>query len=167
MDIDTLIEMTSAMYVGKNRQDTTAPMNVLFEYEGRFDEFAISPFTAEIPAINDDCPMKAEFKSVAQYVHIAKALLFGDIQTAEKIFEVTEPSKIWELSSQIQYVDKDIWNMWDYDMYLDANRAKISADNILYFELLETMGRDIIEPRDPSNMNGIALTNLRKELFGK
>ena len=122
---------------------------------------------AEIPAINDVCPMKAEFKSVAQYVHIAKALLFGDIEIAEKIFEVTDPSKIWELSSRIDHVDQEIWDTWKYDMYLEANRAKVGSDNILYFELLETINRDIIEPRDPSNMNGIALTNLRKELFGK
>ncbi len=164
MDIDNLIEMTSKMSVGKH---INAPMNVIFEYEGHFDEFAITPFSTEIPAINDNCPIKADFKSVAQYVHIAKALLFGDIQIAEKIFETTNPSKIWELSAQIEYVDNDVWNVWKYDMYLDANRAKIAADNILYFELLETMGRDIIEPRDASNMNGIALINLRKELFGK
>jgi predicted NAD-dependent protein-ADP-ribosyltransferase YbiA (DUF1768 family) len=162
MDIDTLTDLASSMTISK----TTAPMNVIFEYGGRFNEFAIAPFSAEIPAFNDDCPMKAEFKSVAQYVHIAKALLFGEIQIAEQIFEVTDPSTIWELSSRIA-VDAELWDAWRYDMYLDANRAKIEADSTLYFELLETLGRDIVEPRDPSNMNGITLLHLRKDLFGK
>ena len=85
------------------------PINVLQEYKGIFDEFAITPFITSLPAVGNDDehdPVKAVFQSAAQYIHIAKAIMFGDLETAEALYETAgNPTEIIRLSAGIKDFD--------------------------------------------------------------
>ncbi len=143
------------------------PVNVLQDYRSIFDEFAITPFIAALPAAgNYEQPVKAVFQSAAQYIHIAKALLFGDLETAEALYATAgNPAEIVRIASGIKDFDYDVWKTWQHDVYMDAMRAKVDVDGEAFFALLDTGDRPIVEPRDPNNMCGIALMDLRTELF--
>lgn len=144
------------------------PVNVLQDYKGIFNEFEITPFITTLPAVgnDDDEPAKAVFQSAAQYIHIAKALLFGDLETAEAIYATAgNPPEIVRLSAGINDFDYDIWRTWQHDVYMNAMRAKVDVDGEVFFALLDTGDRPIVEPRDPENMCGITLMELRAELF--
>ncbi len=144
------------------------PVNVLQDYRGIFDEFAIIPFITALPAAGNDeqQPVKAVFQSAAQYIHIAKALLFGDLETAEALYATAgNPAEIVRIASGIKDFDYDVWKTWQHDVYMDAMRAKVDVDGEAFFALLDTGDRTIVEPRDPNNMCGIALMDLRTELF--
>lgn len=161
MDIDDICDIFS------NNTKLDTYINVLIDYDGIFNEFAITPFNAELPCIGieerSDVPDILQFQSAAHYIHIAKALMFGDMITAQKIFAAKSLEEICTLSSQISDYDPDVWEPWCDEVYLEAMRQKIRINSPLYYKLLSTDEQTIVEPRDPKNNCGNALTKLREE----
>ncbi len=154
-------------------ENTTPIINIATEFNGALSEFAITPFSAEISTLLDvlvndagpDCPFKCEFNSAAQYIYIAKALLFGDITTSEQMLDTTDPQQLWQLVSQICGVDEDTWLAWRDDVYLDAMRKKCERYPEMREILIRTVGYMLVEVRDPENTCGRALMRLREEIL--
>lgn len=74
-----------------------------------------------------------------------KAVLFGDMDVADKILEATRPIDVKDLGRQVSDFNEDIWVTQRYDIVLAGNKAKFSAIPDIRKELLETGDKILVE----------------------
>lgn len=130
-----------------------------------------------------------EFSSAEQFMMYNKAILFSDIQTANKILKTKNVREQKALGRQVANFDLNIWVQKSMEIVYKGNKAKFKQ-NKEYLELLiSTNGKTIVEasPTDSiwgigllesdeksknimkwkgTNFLGIVLTELREELNG-
>ena len=128
------------------------------------------------------------FRSVDQYLYYKKAILFNDIDNAQKILETNVASEQKKLASQVKGVDPYRWSKNSPDFLYEANRAKFIQHPNLLEQLFSTRGTNLVEadPNDKifgigmgmsnedktdpskwkgSNQLGKLLTHLREDLY--
>ena len=86
-------------------------------------------FDAEV-MINGEKEKKHFFNS-EQYFMFIKAVVFGDIETAEKILKTKDPKKAKALGREVKNYDDKVWNEMRYKVMVDANKAKYSQNKPL------------------------------------
>jgi len=74
-----------------------------------------------------------------------KAVLFGDMDTAELILEATNPKDVKALGRMVQNFDEEIWEQKRYDIVLEGNKVRFNASPELKKNLLETGDKLLIE----------------------
>lgn len=150
-----------------------------FFYGGPFSQWAHSPFVID----------GITFNTCEQWMMWNKAQLFGDLESARKILETTDPAVQKRLGRQVKnFVDEE-WMKVAYDIVVAGNRAKFSQNPAFNEALKKTCGQLLVEAspvdrrwgigmregedgiENPSNWKGDnllgkAITQVRQEMFG-
>lgn len=99
-------------------------------------EFEAAPWSSMI---------ESTWTSCEQFMMAAKALLFHDVETYEKITMVSDPRLIKQLGRQVKNFDETIWKLNAREIVFRGNLAKFSQDDELLNYIKETGGRKFVE----------------------
>jgi ribA/ribD-fused uncharacterized protein len=104
------------------------------------------------------------FRSVDQYLYYKKAILFNDIDNAQKILETLQPGEQKKIATQIKGVDQYRWTKHSPDFLYEANRAKFVQHPELLEQLFATRGTHLVEadPNDKIYGIGMGMSNEEK-----
>jgi hypothetical protein len=131
-----------------------------------------------------------QFMCAEQYMMHGKAMLFGDLEVAERILSSESPKTHKALGRKVQGFDEQLWRRERERIVYEGNYAKFTQNDELLKALLATAGTELVEaspldriwgvglsaedPRiqDPSlwrgqNLLGKVLTRLREELLAR
>lgn len=92
-----------------------------------------------------------------QYMMHQKALLFNDIETAEKIMLTSHPRDQKELGRQVKNFDKNLWDKVNLQIVYKANYAKFTQNEDLKKQLLETGNKLLVEASPYDQIWGIGM----------
>lgn len=94
-----------------------------------------------------------------QYMMAAKAELFQDQQSREKILKCSDPKQIKALGRKILGFQQDIWDKFKYSIVLNGNWCKFSQSQALRAFLLSTGDSILVEASPYDNIWGIGLSS--------
>lgn len=97
------------------------------------------------------------YNTAEQYMMWGKAMLFGDKEIAEKILQVTNPSKQKALGRKVKNFDREIWETHARDIVYQGNLAKFTQNESLKQTLLATVGTTLVEAAPNDRIWGIGL----------
>ncbi len=100
---------------------------------------------------------KLTFCCAEQYMMYKKALLFNDLEYAQKIIECNVPKKMKEYGRLIRGLDGKIWNEHKFDIVLRGNILKFSQNEDLRDFLLSTGEKIIVEASPYDKIWGIGM----------
>ena len=86
-----------------------------------------------------------------------KALLFGNVEIAQKIMETEDPSVHKALGREIVGFVEEIWNQHKYQFVLNANMAKFSQNEPLKEFILSTGSKILVEASPYDKIWGIGM----------
>lgn len=130
------------------------------------------------------------YRTAEHFMMAAKARLFGDHATAERIVEAVEPGKAKALGRSVTSFDQAEWEQARWDIVVAGNVAKFGQNRELGGFLRATAGKVLVEasPRDSIwgigmaeaqarevepeswaglNLLGFALMDVRDRLWGR
>ena len=93
-----------------------------------------------------------------QYMMEQKALLFDNIDIAQKIMETDDPSTHKALGREITGFIEDKWNLLKYQFVLNANLAKFSQNQPLKDFILSTGSKILVEASPYDKIWGIGMS---------
>jgi ribA/ribD-fused uncharacterized protein len=100
-----------------------------------------------------------EYNSCEQYMMHQKALLFGDLETAELIMQESNPREQKRFGRMVKGFDKALWDKNSLAIVYAGNLAKFSQNEGLKKELLATGSRVLVEASPVDNIWGIGLAD--------
>lgn len=100
---------------------------------------------------------KIEYNSCEQYMMHQKALLFGDLETAELIMQESNPREQKRFGRMVKGFDKALWDKNSLAIVYAGNLAKFSQNQGLKKELLATGSRVLVEASPVDSIYGIGL----------
>lgn len=114
----------------------------VFFWKESFSQWHMKPFTNN-DGITFNCP--------EQYMMYKKAMLFNDIETANKIMSASHPSEQKKLGRLVKNYNQESWDANKYRIVFEANMYKYTQNPKLLAELLETGDKILVEasPYDP------------------
>lgn len=117
-------------------------------WDGPFSQWAGSPFTNQY----------GTFNCAEQYMMYRKALLFDDIETADKIMRVVHPGDQKRLGRRVKNFDPKIWDAVSREIVFHGNFCKFTQNADLLIKLLETGSTIIVEASPYDTVWGIGLS---------
>lgn len=112
----------------------------------------------------------ADFWSVAhtyccmeQYMMAAKAELFQDQESREKILKSSDPKQIKALGRKVLGFEQAVWDKFKYSIILNGNWCKFSQNQRLREALLATGNSILVEASPYDNIWGIGLSGSSPE----
>lgn len=96
------------------------------EEYGFLSNFYYSPFT--VSYMNEDGVKSYEFKTAEHAVHFFKAMLFNDIETADKIMKAKTPKEAKILGREVKNFNDFTWNNNKEVIYFDVIKAKFTDE---------------------------------------
>lgn len=90
-----------------------------------------------------------------QHMMHQKALLFNDVDIAEKVMETKNPSDQKALGRQIKNYDDAKWNAVRYNVVKEGCRAKFEQNPRLKKQLLADKGKEFVEASPEDKIWGI------------
>lgn len=87
----------------------------------------------------------------------AKARLFGDAETEERVLTAPHPGAAKALGRQVRGFDERVWERERYGIVVQASMAKFGQDPALGEFLLGTAGRVLVEASPLDRVWGIGL----------
>ena len=96
------------------------------EEYGFLSNFYYSPFT--VSYMNEDGIKSYEFKTAEHAVHFFKAMLFNDIETANKIMMTDYPKVAKSLGREVKNFNDFTWNNNKEVIYFDVIKAKFTDE---------------------------------------
>lgn len=129
------------------------------------DAFAFSEFHPFIKGVFSQwhpTPFDADalhFTCAEQYMMAAKASLFNDAETFEKIMQTDDPALQKALGARVSPFDQETWAHWRYHIVYAGNRAKFLQNAGAARRLGNTAPTMLVEanPRDWNWGNGLHL----------
>ncbi|WP_338423545.1 NADAR family protein [Streptomyces gobiensis] len=97
------------------------------------------------------------YASAEHFMMVAKARLFGDELTAQRILAAPHPGTAKALGRQVVGFDEQTWVAHRYDIVIQANMAKFEQDPGLRDYLRTTAGRVLVEASPLDRIWGIGL----------
>ncbi|XP_028391651.1 riboflavin biosynthesis protein PYRR, chloroplastic-like [Dendronephthya gigantea] len=97
------------------------------------------------------------FICAEQYMMYAKAVLFNDMEIAEKILQTKDPRRQKQLGRQVKNFDRDKWNEKCKEIVKKGNTAKFSQNEKMKEKLLATKGTVLVEASPYDRIWGIGL----------
>ncbi|MEZ0224082.1 MAG: NADAR family protein [Alphaproteobacteria bacterium] len=98
-----------------------------------------------------------KFTYAEQYMMHAKAMLFGDTETAEKILAASTPDEQKKLGREIRNFDKDVWERHAQEIVYQGNYYKFTQNPHLWQVLEKTAGKQLVEAAHYDAIWGIGL----------
>lgn len=123
------------------------PEQFTFFWQNHFSQWAHSPFqVAGIP-----------FTHAEQFMMHAKAVLFGDSDSASKILLTLDPAEMKRLGRGVSGFDPNRWEMFREGVVLTGSFAKYTQNPALLEALLATRGTTMVEASPYDKVWGIGL----------
>jgi ribA/ribD-fused uncharacterized protein len=97
------------------------------------------------------------FTHAEQFMMYAKAMLFGDRETAERILKARTPREQKALGRQVIGFDESVWILFREGVVFDGSYAKYSQNVELGEALLATRGTTLVEASPTDRVWGIGL----------
>ena len=97
------------------------------------------------------------YRSAEHFMMSAKSLLFGDVETAERIRQAPHPEAAKALGREVRGFDEQLWVERRYDLVVTGNLAKFSQHKDLRDFLLGTGTRVLVEASPRDGIWGIGL----------
>jgi hypothetical protein len=97
------------------------------------------------------------YRTAEQFMMAAKAMLFGDFATADKIQADPNPKNAKILGREVAGFEKEKWESHRFDIVVDANLAKFSQNRKLLKYLLSTGDQVLVEAAPSDTVWGIGL----------
>lgn len=104
------------------------------------------------------------YSSAEQFMMAAKAKLFNDTSTYNKILAITEPSDIKALGRQVKGFDQVVWDKHCLQIVIEGNFAKFSQNPLLLSYLQSTGDKVLVEASPYDNVWGIGLSETANNL---
>jgi len=92
-----------------------------------------------------------------QFMMRAKAVLMGDMETADKIMATTDPRTIKALGREVKNFKADLWDKVKFDVVYNGCKEKFTQNEKLKKALMETGDKKICEASPYDRIWGIAL----------
>lgn len=132
-----------------------------FKFKSQVDQYEEFTFFWE-----DSSPFSQWFKSkfsekgktfltCEHYMMYHKALLFGDISTAEKILQIKHPREVKSLGRGVKDFNNEIWNQNRVQIVYNGNRLKFESNGFLKKQLLLTSETTLVEASPYDTIWGI------------
>ncbi len=121
----------------------------------RFTLFWHGPFSQWHP-----CKFRVngmEFNCAEQFMMHGKAILFGDVEVAQKILETATPKEQKALGRKVRNFDEAIWALFREGIVYTASYAKFTQNFELQEVLLATKGTTLVEASPRDRIWGIGL----------
>lgn len=99
-----------------------------------------------------------KYTSTEQYFMYQKAILFNDLEVAEKILKESNQAKIKALGREVKNFVSSVWDDNKYRIMVDANRYKFSQSPDLKDLLLATRDSELVEASPYDKIWGIGLS---------
>ena len=137
------------------------------EEYGFLSNFYYSPFT--VSYMNEDGVKSYEFKTAEHAVHFFKAMLFNDIETANKIMMTDYPKVAKSLGREVKNFDQNIWDLNKRAIYFDAIKAKFTDERNkdIKQKLIDTGDSILVECSPYDRIWGIGYTKESSEFICK
>lgn len=100
------------------------------------------------------------FSCAEQFFMFAKAMIFEDEETAEKIMATTNPKEQKKLGRRVKTFDEEEWTFWRYHAMCEACYNKFTQNPKLGRELLQTGDKILVEASPYDKVWGIGLGEL-------
>lgn len=99
-----------------------------------------------------------DFNCAEQYMMFAKAVVFADYESMEKIMATDSPSTQKALGRKVKGFDKDVWEVGARSLVYAANWAKFTQNPDLWEWLKSTAGTTLVEASPYDKIWGIGLS---------
>lgn len=98
------------------------------------------------------------YSNMEQYMMRSKAILMGDMETADRIMAITDPRAIKALGREVKNFDSNLWDKNKFDIVFNGCKAKFTQNEKLKKALMETGCKKICEASPYDRVWGIALS---------
>lgn len=131
--------------------------NFYFFCVGKFSQWHKSPFK-----VND-----VVYNCAEQFMMQQKALIFNDLETAQKIMKTSNPKKQKELGRAVKNFHPQKWNDVAKEIAFLGNYAKFSQNPVLRRKLILTGDVEIAEASPIDTIWGIGLSDKHPDAWDK
>lgn len=137
------------------------------EEYGFLSNFYYSPFT--VSYMNEDGVKSYEFKTAEHAVHFFKAMLFNDIETADKIMKAKTPKEAKSLGREVKNFNDFTWNNNKEVIYFDVIKAKFTDERNkdIKQKLIDTGDSILVECSPYDRIWGIGYSKESSEFIRK
>jgi len=97
------------------------------------------------------------FKTAEHYMMYHKAILFGDIEVANKILNCDSPKTAKDLGRVVKDYSEIIWNEHKFDIVVNGNYFKFAQNKELFKFLMETGDKILVEASPYDKIWGIGM----------
>lgn len=97
------------------------------------------------------------FITAEHYMMYHKALLFGDLETADKILKTVNPRDVKRLGRLVKNYDDSVWNEKRFDVVVNGNILKFSQNSDLLDDLKKYKNKIFVEASPYDTIWGIGL----------
>ncbi len=98
------------------------------------------------------------FVCAEQYMMYGKAVLFGDLEVAQRILASKSPKTQKALGRKVQGFDEKLWRRERERIVYEGNHAKFTQDEALLKALLATAGTELVEASPTDRIWGVGLS---------
>lgn len=114
------------------------------EENGYLGQWYPAPFIA---TSNADTPDEIiTFRNCETYMMYHKAILFNDLETAQRILDAADdPKAVKALGRKVRDFVESTWDDWKYDIVVEGNRQKFQQNPELKALLLATGQKELVE----------------------
>lgn len=99
------------------------------------------------------------YQCAEQYMMHAKAKLFKDDETANKILTTTSPKQMKSLGRQVKEFSEAVWDQHKYNIVVDGNMLKFTQNPELKDKLLATKDAILVELSPLDKIWGVGTEN--------
>jgi ribA/ribD-fused uncharacterized protein len=98
-----------------------------------------------------------KFSTVEQWLMYQKAILFNDVESANKILQVNDPKIIKQLGRKVIGFEQSVWDIHKFDIAVHGLTLKFTQDSNLRKILLNTEKKILAEASPYDNIWGIGI----------
>lgn len=104
------------------------------------------------------------FTSAEQYMMYRKAMLFGDLEIADRILQTHEPHKVKKLGRQVSNFNQLEWDQNKVAIVKQGNAYKFAQNENLQQYLMSTQGALLVEAAKNDRIWGVGCSHARAKL---
>jgi hypothetical protein len=101
--------------------------------------------------------VEISYHNMEQFMMRAKAVLMGDMETADKIMAITDPRAIKALGREVKNFNSNLWDKHKFDIVFNGCKAKFTQNEKLKKALMETGDKTLVEASPYDKVWGIGL----------
>jgi ribA/ribD-fused uncharacterized protein len=96
-----------------------------------------------------------DYNNTEQYMMLQKAILFNDIETADKIIHESDPKKVKAFGRQVKGFNQELWEVNREDIVFQGNILKFEQNHMIASKLLSYINPTFVEASPYDKIWGI------------